>query len=172
METTLKLALALYQPDIPQNTGALLRLGACLDVAIHIIEPAGFRLDDKRIARAGLDYRQRARLVRHGDWEAFQTWRRQSGGRLIALTTKASAPYTQMSFRPDDILLLGRESAGLPEAVHQAVDARVTIPLMAQTRSLNVAMAAAIVLGEALRQTEQFPTPENSLQPETTNGVA
>lgn len=168
----MKLALALYQPDIPQNTGTLLRLGACLDIDVHLIEPAGFRLDDKGLARAGLDYRAQASLTRHRDWPAFAAWRGQSGRRLIALTTKASAPYASHTFQSGDILLFGRESAGLPDAVHRAADARLTIPMKPDTRSLNLAVAAAMVVGEALRQTDGFPAPEHTLQPETTNGAA
>lgn len=153
----MKPALALYQPDIPQNTGALLRLGACLDVDIHLIEPAGFRLDDKGIARAGLDYLEHARLVRHADWAAFKAWAAAGARRLIVLSTKASTAYTAFNFRQDDILLLGRESAGLPQAVHQAADARLIIPIDPKTRSLNLAVSAAMVIGEALRQTGGFP---------------
>jgi len=146
--------LALYQPDIPQNAGALLRLGACLGVAVDIIEPCGFVLSDRRLKRAGMDYLAAATLARHPSWESF---RAQSGGRLVLLTTRASLAYHRFAFRPDDTLLLGRESAGVPEAVHEAAAARLAIPLRPGLRSLNVALAAAMVLGEALRQTEQFP---------------
>ena len=146
--------LALYEPDIPQNAGALLRLGACLGVAIDIIEPTGFVLGDRRLKRAGMDYLDLAELTRHASWAKFLEQRR---GRLVLLTTKATAPYHRFSFRPDDILLLGRESAGVPDHVHERVDARLRIPLRPGARSLNVALAAAMVLGEALRQTEQFP---------------
>jgi tRNA (cytidine/uridine-2'-O-)-methyltransferase len=146
--------LALYEPDIPQNAGALLRLGACLGVAVDIIEPTGFVLGDRRLKRAGMDYLDLAEFTRHASWVRFLDQRR---GRLILLTTRATAPYHRFAFRADDILLLGRESAGVPDHVHEAVDARLRIPLRRGARSLNVALAAAIVLGEALRQTEQFP---------------
>jgi tRNA (cytidine/uridine-2'-O-)-methyltransferase len=146
--------LALYQPDIPQNAGALLRLGACLGVPVDIIEPCGFVLSDRRLKRAGLDYLASATLVRHPSWESFYAGRQ---GRLVLLTTKAPLAYHRFRFRPDDTLLLGRESAGVPEEVHGAVEARLRIPLEPGQRSLNVAVAAAMVLGEALRQAEQFP---------------
>jgi tRNA (cytidine/uridine-2'-O-)-methyltransferase len=147
--------LALFEPDIPQNAGTLLRLGACLDVAVGIIEPAGFSLSDRALRRAGMDYLEKARLRRHPSWEAFQAGR--DGGRLVLLTTRAAVPYTGFAFAPDDTLLMGRESAGVPEAVHAAADARLLIPLVGGTRSLNVALAAAMVLGEALRQCNLFP---------------
>jgi tRNA (cytidine/uridine-2'-O-)-methyltransferase len=146
--------LALYEPDIPQNAGALLRLGACLGIAVDIIEPCGFVLGDRRLKRAGMDYLADAELTRHESWARFQTVPR---GRLILLTTRACLPYHHFAFRRDDTLLLGRESAGVPEAVHEAVDARLRIPLKSGLRSLNVALAAALVLDEALRQTESFP---------------
>lgn len=146
--------LALYQPDIPQNAGALLRLGACLGVPVDIIEPCGFVLSDRRLRRAGMDYIAAATLVRHPSWESFQAERQ---GRLVLLTTRAPLAYHRFRFRPDDTLLLGRESAGAPEAVHGAAEARLRIPLEPGQRSLNLAVAAAMVLGEALRQTEQFP---------------
>ncbi|HZB94169.1 MAG TPA: tRNA (cytidine(34)-2'-O)-methyltransferase [Stellaceae bacterium] len=146
--------LALYEPDIPQNAGALLRLGACLGVAVDIIEPAGFLLSDRRLKRAGMDYLGAAELVRHDSWASFRAGCR---GRLVLLTTRATLAYHRFAFRADDVLLLGRESAGVPEAVHQAADARLRIPLRPGLRSINVALAAAMVLGEALRQTDQFP---------------
>jgi tRNA (cytidine/uridine-2'-O-)-methyltransferase len=158
--------LALFQPDIPQNTGTLLRLGACLDVDVDIIEPAGFSLGDRALKRAGMDYLEKARLCRHPSWEAFLAGRtspaREGGphhtkGRLLLLTTRASQPYTSFAFAADDTLLLGRESAGVPQAVHDAADAHLRIPLVAGVRSLNVAVAAAMVLGEALRQCNLFP---------------
>lgn len=150
----LEMRLALYEPDIPQNAGALLRLGACLGIAVDIIEPCGFVLGDRRLKRAGLDYRDRAELRRHQSWERFLAEKR---GRLVLLTTQGSLAYHRYRFRPDDTLLLGRETAGVPEAVHRAADARLRIPLRAGMRSLNQALAAAIALGEALRQTGQFP---------------
>jgi tRNA (cytidine/uridine-2'-O-)-methyltransferase len=146
--------LALYEPDIPQNSGTLLRLGACLGVPLDIIEPCGFLLDDKRLRRAGMDYLDLAALRRHACWDDFYAARQ---GRLVLLTTGAELAYTAFAFQADDILLLGRESAGVPATVHQAVEARVTIPMRGGARSLNVALAAAMVLGEALRQTRQFP---------------
>lgn len=152
--------LALYQPDIPQNTGAILRLAACLSLPVDIIEPCGFLWDDKRLRRAGMDYRDLATVMRHGSWDRFLAARhRPDGGpgRLVLLSAHASIPYTAFVFRPDDTLLLGRESAGVPESVRAAADAAVTVPMAAGTRSLNVALAAAIVAGEALRQTDGFP---------------
>ena len=147
--------LALYEPDIPQNAGALLRLGACLGVAIDIIEPCGFVLGDRRLKRAGLDYLADAELHRHASWASFRAVPR---GRLVLLTTRAQLAYHGFAFRADDTLLLGRETAGVPDAVHQAADARLRVPMRPGLRSLNVALAAALVLGEALRQTGQFPT--------------
>jgi tRNA (cytidine/uridine-2'-O-)-methyltransferase len=146
--------LALYQPDIPQNAGALLRLGACLGVPVDIIEPCGFVLSDRRLKRAGMDYLEAATLVRHDSWASFLA-RRQ--GRVVLLTTRASEAYRRFAFRRDDILLFGAESAGVPPPVHAAADARLRIEMKPGVRSLNVALAAAMVLGEALRQTDQFP---------------
>jgi tRNA (cytidine/uridine-2'-O-)-methyltransferase len=147
--------LALFQPDIPQNTGALIRLGACFGVPLDIIEPCGFLWSDAKLKRAGMDYLEFAEITRHVSWDDFRTNRH--GKRLVLLTTKAEQPHSDYSFRPDDILLLGRESAGVPDFVHEAADARLRIPMRASTRSLNVAMAGAIVLAEALRQTGGFP---------------
>jgi tRNA (cytidine/uridine-2'-O-)-methyltransferase len=149
--------VALYEPDIPQNTGTLLRLAACLDVAVHIIEPAGFPTTDRAFRRAGMDYLDRVELMRHASWEAFEAWRRDDGARLILFTTRASDCYLDRAFAADDILLFGRESSGVPEAVHRAADARVRIPMHSGMRSLNVAVACAMALGEALRQTGEFP---------------
>ncbi len=156
--------LALYEPDIPQNCGALIRLAACLGVGLDIIEPCGFLLDDKRLKRAGLDYHARAQLQRHRSWTEFQASRTPPSagppaGRLLLLTTAGDCPYTAFSFAADDVLLLGRESAGVPAAVHAAADARLVIPMRPDCRSLNVAQAAAMVLGEALRQTGGFDGP-------------
>lgn len=148
--------LALYQPDIPQNAGTLLRLGACLGVTIHIIEPAGFRLDDRALRRAGMDYLDRAALCRHDSWSAFNAARRAAGRRLVLLTTQAETPYADLIYRKDDILLLGQESAGVPPEIHAAADARVRIPMAQGVRSLNIAVAASMVLGEVLRQTDGF----------------
>ncbi len=144
--------LALYQPDIAQNLGTLLRLGACMGVTIHIIEPCGFPLDDSRLRRAGMDYMQHVTYHRHANWQQFQQWRKNTGKRLVLLSTKASTLYTRFSYQPEDILLLGRESAGVPDDVHNAADARILIPMQPGMRSLNVAIAGAMVLGEALRQ--------------------
>jgi len=146
--------LALYQPDIPQNLGAFIRLGACFGTALDLIEPCGFPVDDKRIRRAAMDYYDRAVIVRHASWEAFQ--RERKSGRLVLLTTAGSHRFPDVAFRPDDTLLVGRESAGAPSEVHEAAELRVRIPLKAGLRSLNVALAAAMVLGEALRQTAGF----------------
>lgn len=149
--------IALYQPDIPQNTGTILRLGACLGVEIDIIEPAGFSLSDKALKRAGLDYIDHLKMQRHESFAAFDTWRAQAGRRLVLLTTAAQQSYADAAFRPDDILLLGRESAGVPPEVHARADLRIKVPMRAGLRSLNVAVAAAMVIGEALRQTGQLP---------------
>jgi tRNA (cytidine/uridine-2'-O-)-methyltransferase len=146
--------LALYQPDIPQNAGAVLRLGACLGVAVDIIEPCGFVLSDRRLKRAGMDYLDAAEIARHDSWASFAAIRR---GRLVLLTTKGDTAYHRFAFRPDDTLLLGRETAGVPDAVHRAADARLRVPLQPGQRSLNLAVAAALVLGEALRQTDGLP---------------
>lgn len=146
--------LALYEPDIPQNAGSLMRLGACLGVGVDIIEPCGFLLTDRNFRRAGMDYLQHADICRHASWSRFHE---SFTGRLVLLTTGGDAAYTGFAFAPGDTLLVGRESAGVPEAVHQAADARLVIPMVAGLRSLNVAQAAAMVLGEALRQTLLFP---------------
>jgi len=145
--------LALYQPDIPQNTGTLLRLAACMDIGIDIIEPCGFVLDDKRMRRAGMDYLHRVDLVRHNSWTAFQDNLKEKGGRLLLLSTKASHVYTEFSYRTDDTLLLGQESQGVPGEVHDCADERLIIPMAEGMRSLNVAISGAMVLGEALKQT-------------------
>ena len=145
--------LALYQPDIPQNTGAMIRTCACLGVPVHIIEPCGFPFSDKGLRRAGMDYLALAEIIRHSSWRHFDEWRKGAGKRLVLLTTKAALRYTDFEFRREDILLAGRESAGVPERVHKAADASVKIPMQKGARSLNVAVAAAMVLGEALRQT-------------------
>jgi len=148
--------LALYQPDIPQNTGTILRLAACLGTPVEVIGPTGFALTDRALRRAGLDYLAHVELVRHLDFAAFERARRGRGARLVLLTTRADLAYTDFQFQPEDTLLLGRESAGVPASVHAAADVRLRIPLRPQRRSLNVAVAAAMVLGEALRQTGGF----------------
>ena len=146
--------LALYEPDIPQNAGAILRLGACFGIAVDIIEPCGFVLDDRRLKRAAMDYLAQVEIVRHASWAAF---RQSRSGRLVLLSTKARLPYHRFAFARDDVLLLGRETAGVPPEVAEAVDASVLIPMRPGLRSLNVALAAALVLGEALRQTALLP---------------
>jgi len=151
--------LALFEPDIAPNVGTILRLCACLDIPVDIIEPCGFPMGDRALRRAGLDYADRARISRHADWQHFRD--ATAGTRQVLLTTAAEARYTDFEFGADDVLILGRESAGVPPEIHQAVDARIRIPMAAGLRSLNVAVAAAMVLGEALRQTNQFPTDGN-----------
>lgn len=148
--------LALYEPDIPQNTGTLLRLAACLGVAIDVIGPCGFVWSDSRMRRAGLDYLHAVDLTRHISWSSYWADREGQVGRLVLLTTGAATAYTQFTYRPGDTLLLGRESAGVPDTVRQVVDAAVVIPMVAGMRSLNVAVAGAMVVGEALRQIEGF----------------
>ncbi|MEO0327350.1 MAG: tRNA (cytidine(34)-2'-O)-methyltransferase [Pseudomonadota bacterium] len=149
--------LVLFQPDIPGNTGTLLRLGACLNTKVHIIEPAGFRLDEKAFRRAQMDYRDQAMMQRHLTWEQFEAWRNKSNRRLVLLTTKASTRYTEFKFESDDLLLLGRESSGAPQYVHDSVGAAIKIPMQPDVRSLNMAISGAIVLSEAMRQTNSFP---------------
>jgi tRNA (cytidine/uridine-2'-O-)-methyltransferase len=144
--------LALYQPDIPQNTGAILRLAACFGMPVDVIEPCGFVFDDRRLRRAGMDYLDHVDLYRHRSWEAYQAARDRWPGRLILLSTKGAMPHVDCRFEATDSLLVGQESAGVPEDVHEAADLRVRIPMQAGLRSLNVAMAAAIVAGEAMRQ--------------------
>ncbi|MER8848495.1 MULTISPECIES: tRNA (cytidine(34)-2'-O)-methyltransferase [Mesorhizobium] len=146
------LRIALYQPDIAGNTGTILRFAACLGLGVDIIEPAGFPLSDKALKRAGMDYLEMAALTRHVDWHAFEEWRKARADRLVLLSTKAATPYTDFSFTSRDILLFGRESAGVPDPVHQAADARLTIPMQPGARSINVALSVAMVAGEAVRQ--------------------
>ncbi len=148
--------LALYEPDIPQNTGTILRLAACLGVPVDLIGPAGFDSSDRALRRAGLDYLEHVELARHASFAAFEAARRSAGARLILLSTRGDTVYTSFIFRRADTLLLGRESAGVPPPVHAAADARLRIPMRAGLRSLNIAVAAAMVLGEALRQTDAF----------------
>lgn len=148
--------LALYQPDIPQNTGTLLRLGACLGVAVDVIGPAGFDLSERSLKRSGLDYLDDVELHRHVSFAAFDDWRRGKGLRLVLLSTAAKQAYTELSYRTDDILLLGRESAGVPDCVREIADETVLIPMRTGLRSINVALSGAMVLGEALRQTGGF----------------
>jgi tRNA (cytidine/uridine-2'-O-)-methyltransferase len=145
--------IALYQPDIPQNTGTILRLCACLNVEAHIIEPAGFPVSDRHFRRAGIDYLDQVSIMRHDSWPKFEKWRHENGFRLILFSTKGACPYLDHCYSADDILLFGRESAGVPDDVVAAADARLVIPIAPGMRSLNVATAAAMALGEALRQT-------------------
>jgi tRNA (cytidine/uridine-2'-O-)-methyltransferase len=145
--------IALYEPDIPQNTGTILRLCACLDIEAHMIEPAGFPTTDRAFRRAGMDYLDQVALTRHASWQSFVDWRHADGGRLILFTTHAQTHYLDHAYRPGDILLFGRESAGVPPHVHEAADVRLVIPIRPGLRSLNVAMAAAMAIGEAMRQT-------------------
>ena len=148
--------LALHEPDIPQNTGTMLRLAACLSVAVDVVGPTGFDMTDRSLRRAGLDYLDYVEIARHATFDDFDAARRLRASRLVLLTTHSTMPYTSFAFRPDDTLLVGRESAGVPDAVHEVADVRLRIPMRPGLRSLNVAVAAAIVLGEALRQTGGF----------------
>lgn len=160
--------LVLHQPDIPQNTGAILRLAACMGVGVDIIEPCGFVLDDKRLRRAGMDYLEMASYRRHDSWRAFRESVDSTGDgatRLILLSTRGDQGSESFRFRPDDALILGSESAGVPADVHKAAAARLRIPMVDGARSLNVALAAAMVLGEALRQTNQLPVQTFSEEP-------
>lgn len=148
--------LALYQPDIANNTGTLIRLGACLGTTIHLIHPTGFPFSAKALARAGLDYVDHASVHEHVSWTAFDAWRREQGRRLVLLTTKSTHSAYATEYLPDDILMVGRESAGVPDAVAEAADLRVRIPMRDGLRSINVALAATLILGEAKRQTDGF----------------
>ena len=146
------LRIALYQPDIAGNTGTVLRMAACLGVSVDIIEPAGFDMSDRALRRAGMDYVEMAALARHVDWNAFEERRRAGGRRLVLFSTRAALPYADFTFVGNDVLLFGRESAGVPDHVHDAADARLLIPMRPGARSLNVALTAAMAAGEALRQ--------------------
>ena len=145
--------IALFQPDIPQNAGTILRLCACMEVMAHIIEPAGFAVSDRNFRRAGMDYLDQVNWMRHDSWTKFEEWRGQGGYRLILFTTKGATPYLDFRYHASDVLLFGRETAGVPQTVADAADARLVIPIKPGLRSLNVAMAAAMALGEAMRQT-------------------
>ena len=154
----------MFQPDIPQNTGTLLRLGACLDIELDIIEPCGFIFSERTLKRAGMDYLDMVRYRRHHSWEHFLQYRAEHPeeyGRIVVLTTHASEPYYNFEFRPNDIILMGRESAGVPEEVHQTADARLLIPMNHNARSINVAVSAVMVVGECLRQVNGFPAMED-----------
>lgn len=146
------LRIALYQPDIAGNTGTILRFAACLGLSVDIVEPAGFDLSDRNLKRAGMDYLAAVTLTRHVSWERFEEWRRTTARRLVLASTKAAAHYTDFTYRPDDILLFGRESAGVPDHVHETADGRVLIPMVEGQRSINIALSAAMICGEALRQ--------------------
>lgn len=152
--------LALYQPDIPQNTGTLLRLGACLDLAVDIIEPCGFLFNEKAMRRAGMDYLEFSNYRRHNSWNDFLAYRKEHPdeyGRLILLTTHGKQSFIDFKFEPNDIILMGRESAGVPENVHETADAQLLIPMNPNARSINMAVSAAMAITEALRQTNGFP---------------
>jgi tRNA (cytidine/uridine-2'-O-)-methyltransferase len=153
------LRLALYQPDIPQNAGAMIRLAACLDVAVDIVEPAAFDVSDRNFRRSGMDYLERAAITRHDSFRAFEAWRRQAGRRLVLAETDGAVAHTDFAFQPGDIVMVGRESAGVPPEVYAAAEASVYVPMRHGLRSLNVALAAAMVLGEALRQVGGYPQP-------------
>ncbi|MFD1199362.1 tRNA (cytidine(34)-2'-O)-methyltransferase [Brucella gallinifaecis] len=146
------LRIALYQPDIPGNTGTILRMAACLGFAVDLIEPAGFDVSDRSLKRAGMDYLEQAALTRHADWLHFNDWRIQANKRLVLLSTKAAIPYTEYQFQENDILLFGRESAGVPENIQDMADARLIIPMVPGARSLNLAVSVALTTGEAIRQ--------------------
>lgn len=148
--------LALYQPDIPQNTGTIIRLAACFGIPLDVIEPCGFVFSDSKLRRAGMDYTERAIVERHVSWEVFQASR--APGRLLLVTTQAAGTIDEFAFHPDDIVMLGAESSGVPAPVHEAVDARVRVPMRDGLRSLNVAVCAGIVLWEALRRTGSLPS--------------
>ena len=149
--------LVLFQPDIPGNTGTLMRLAACLDFKLHIVEPAGFRLDDTNLKRAGMDYLELTKLVRHTDWQEFDAWRKEHDRRLILLTTKAETVIGSFAFELDDLIMLGRESTGAPEQVHKSATHSILIPMHIKARSINMALSGALVMGEALRQTGSYP---------------
>ena len=150
--------IALYQPDIPQNAGTILRLCACFGIEAHIVEPSGFPTTDRAFRRAGMDYLDAVTIVRHRSWPAFAEWRGRHAYRLVLFTTAAVQSYLDYRYQPDDILMFGRESAGVPPEVHEAADARLKIPIREGLRSLNVAVAAAIAAAEALRQTGAMPS--------------
>jgi tRNA (cytidine/uridine-2'-O-)-methyltransferase len=155
LTTSKRLSIALYEPDIPQNTGTILRLCACLGIEAHLIEPAGFPITDRAFRRAGMDYLDRVTIRRHASWDAFDLWRRSEGLRIALFTTGANVCYLDHEYEERDVLLFGRESAGVPARVADAADARLLIPMREGLRSLNVAMAAAMAAGEAIRQTRR-----------------
>lgn len=150
------ISLALYQPDIPQNTGTLMRMCACLGVPLHIIEPAGFDLSDRTLRRAGLDYLSHLHLTRHASFSSFERLLSARGSRLVLLTTRGETPYHLFEFKAGDVLMAGRESSGVPDDVHNRANARIRVPMRQGMRSMNIAVSAAVVLGEAMRQTGAF----------------
>ena len=152
MEPRSGIRIALYQPDIAGNTGTIMRMAACLGLAVDIIEPAGFDLSDRNLRRAGMDYLEMAALTRHVDFDSFEAWRREAGRRLLLFSTRAALPYCDFAYEDGDMLLFGRESAGVPDRVHDLADASLLIPMKGGGRSLNVALSAAMAAGEALRQ--------------------
>ncbi|MFN3169980.1 MAG: tRNA (cytidine(34)-2'-O)-methyltransferase [Hyphomicrobiales bacterium] len=161
-------SLALFQPEIPANTGTLMRLSACLNVPLHVIGPTGFSMDDRALRRAGMDYRDKALTHVHVDFDAFCRANAWTAPRLIVMTTKASMTYTDFSFQKSDMIVMGRETAGAPGWLHERADARLIIPMAVGTRSLNMAVSASLVVGEALRQTNDFPeTLSHTAAPET-----
>ena len=150
--------IALYEPDIPQNTGAIIRLASCFDIGVDIIEPCGFVFSSRRMKRSGMDYIDRVDIKLYSSWEKFyELYHVNIKTRIILLTTKGNISHTKFSYDTDDILLLGRESAGVPDAVHLAANSRIIVPIVAEARSLNIVTSAAMVLGEALRQTNTYP---------------
>ncbi len=153
------LRLVLYEPDIPQNAAAMMRLCACLDLPLELVEPCGFLLSDRHLRRVGMDYLEHLALTRHRSFDAFEAWRRAEipEARLVLLSTAGERSHVEFAFRPDDLIMMGRELAGVPRSVHDLADARLRIPMAHGRRSLNVALAASIVLGEALRQTDLYP---------------
>lgn len=155
--TAATLRLALFQPDIPQNAGTMIRMAACLGFAVDIVEPAAFDVSDRHFRRSGMDYLERATVARHDSFRAFEEWRRAEGRRLVLAETDGEVPLPDFTFRPDDIVMVGRESAGVTSEVREAAQASLHIPMRPGLRSINVALAAAMVMGEALRQTGGFP---------------
>ena len=152
-----QIALALYQPDIPQNTGTILRMATCLDLHVHIIEPCDFALNDRTLRRAGMDYLERSAFTKHLSWQHFHDWSASNEHRLLLATTKATQSFLDITYHDGDIILFGRESVGVPDAVHQAASDRLTIPMKQGERSLNLAISTAMVASEAMRQLKAFP---------------
>ena len=148
--------VALFQPDIPQNTGNIFRLAACLEIPVDIIEPTGFLFDDAKLKRSMMDYIQKLKYKRHTDWDSFLIWVKESNFRLILLTTKSNKPYCEYKFQLNDILLFGQESSGVPNNIHKIVDERLTIPMVSGLRSINISSSVAMVAGEACRQLGLF----------------